>query len=764
MDRNGGQVARQTSGQGPHGAGGSDSLNAMNEGEEPASSPLPDEWRGTVLPRLATSERILGWFAPDLDARMRYAEGLVVLTDHRLIALGPDAEEWPLDPEAALTIRDRTGIGTVELVGPRGRRALWKFTLARAAAAHRVVERFEALRRGEVPEEDGTEPILCVSCGEPIPPGKSACPACARSNGARPAASLFRLFGFARQRMGPVFLGFVLTLTSTSVALIPPLLTIRLMQNVLEPKRNFDLVPWYLLGLFSAAIVAWMLSWAKTYVIAWVSERVAADLRVTTYAHLQRLSLEYFGGKRTGDLIARVSSDTERICNFLSINLLDFATDLVMITLSAGFMFYTDVRLALVTLIPFPIITWMVYVVRKKIRRHLNRGGRAWSEMTSVLADTIPGIRVVKAFAQEQREVQRFRMANDYVLEANDRVNRTWSFFGPLVNLLTQLGLLIVWAFGSWQIATTPMNVSILMGFQILISPFYVRLEALIRFTQTLQRAATSTQRIFAILDRSPSVAEPSKPVPITKMRGEIAFKEVGFRHGSRHILSGINLTIQPGELVGLVGPSGAGKSTLVNLVCRFYDVGEGSILVDGVDVRSFALQEYRQHIGIVLQEPFLFFGTIAENIAYGRPGASPAEIVAAARAAKCHEFILKLADGYDSLVGERGQSLSGGERQRISIARALLIDPRILILDEATSSVDTETEREIQEALDNLIRGRTTIAIAHRLSTLRKADRLVVLERGRIVQVGGHHELVDRPGVYARLHKAQAELAAGPA
>jgi ATP-binding cassette subfamily B protein len=241
-------------------------------------------------------------------------------------------------------------------------------------------------------------------------------------------------------------------------------------------------------------------------------------------------------------------------------------------------------------------------------------------------------------------------------------------------------------------------------------------------------------------------------------------FHDVGFHYGARPVLRNVNLTVQPGEMIGLVGPSGAGKTTIVNLVCRFYDVADGAIFVDGVDIRSFPLEQYRRHIGIVLQEPFLFYGTIAENIAYGRPDASRAEVIAAARAARAHEFILRLPDGYDSLVGERGQFLSGGERQRISIARALLIDPRILILDEATSSVDTETEREIQLALENLVQGRTTIAIAHRLSTLRRANRLVIVERGQITEVGPHSQLLEREGTYARLYRAQFEMSEGRA
>jgi ATP-binding cassette subfamily B protein len=279
------------------------------------------------------------------------------------------------------------------------------------------------------------------------------------------------------------------------------------------------------------------------------------------------------------------------------------------------------------------------------------------------------------------------------------------------------------------------------------------------RMVSAVQRAGASAQRIFAILDRVPSVAEPVRPVHPGRLNGELEFREVGFHYGARPVLRDVNLKVRPGEMIGLVGPSGAGKTTLVNLVCRFYDVTEGALLVDGVDIRSFPVEEYRRHIGIVLQEPFLFYGTIAENIAYGRPEATREQIVAAARAARAHEFVLRLPDGYDSLVGERGQFLSGGERQRISIARALLIDPRILILDEATSSVDTETEREIQLALENLVQGRTTIAIAHRLSTLRRADRLVVIERGRITEVGHHDQLLQTPGTYARLYRAQFEM-----
>ncbi|MEQ1830544.1 MAG: ABC transporter ATP-binding protein, partial [Pirellula sp.] len=524
-------------------------------------------------------------------------------------------------------------------------------------------------------------------------------------------------------------------------------------------RNNFRQVPWYLGGMFFFAILSWLLSWAKTFVLAKVSEQISADLRNATYTHLQKLSLEYFGGKRTGDLISRISSDTQRICDFLSVNVLDFITDVVMIAVTTVMLFMINPMLALVGLLPFPFIAWMVSRVQSRIRMGFARGSTAWAEMVNVLADTIPGIRVVKAFAQEHREVDRFRVSNEHVLEANNRVNRLWAAFSPVITLLTDLGLLVVWGYGVYGIYYGNVTYGTLNVFVLNIGRLYVRLDDMSRLLANAQRTAAATYRIFEILDRVPSVAEPQKPVQPGRVQGRVTLNNLTFSYGSRQVIHNVSLDIAPGEMVGLVGPSGAGKSTLVNLVCRFYDVSGGSIQVDGTDIRSFPITEYRSNIGIVLQEPFLFFGSIAENIAYGRPIASREQIVEAARAAKAHDFILKLTDGYDSLVGERGQSLSGGERQRISIARALLTDPRILILDEATSAVDTETEREIQEALDVLVQGRTTIAIAHRISTLRKANRIIVLEKGRITEVGSHDDLLKLGGTYYRLNHAQRQI-----
>ena len=712
----------------------------------------PASFPGLVL---QPNERLLFSFRPDIDEALQFSTGLVLLSDVHVHVRQSDGSflSHALTPSLELTRHEHAGLTELAFV-ERGKRVLRiRYTLALAAAGSDFVNAYEEARgrpraRAATHEAELDDEFVLPESSTPV------------------GHPLLRLLEFARPRFGKIAIGLGLTIATTAVGLIPPYLTLPLVDNVLVPWQEargvalesaYQKLYVYLGGLAVAAVVAWMLAWAQGAVLAWVSELISADLRNRAFSHLQRLSLQYFGGKRTGDLITRISSETDRLCSFLSDTLIDFITDVLMIVGTSIVLFTLDPLLALAALASFPPIAWFMMRVRGALTQGFLRGNRAWGLMTNILSDTIPGIRVVKAFSQERREIARFERANQVIVANNNKVNTLWTSFWPLVALLNQLGLLVVWAVGAWQIMHHHITVGVLTAFIAYISRFYVRVESMSRVLTVTQRAAAAAQRLFDILDRVPTVIEAKDPVKLGRVEGEIDFEHVSFRYGSRLVLDDVSFKVKPGQMVGIVGHTGSGKSTVSNLICRFYDASSGAVRVDGVDVRRIGLEDYRRHIGIVLQDPFLFFGTIGSNVAYGAPDASVARVIDAARAARAHEFVLKLPEAYDSLVGERGQSLSGGERQRIAIARAILVDPKILILDEATSAVDVQTEREIQSALDNVVQGRTTVAIAHRLSTLRKADLLIVLKNGRVAEMGSAAELLAKDGEYAQLWRAQS-------
>ncbi|OGV52707.1 MAG: hypothetical protein A2X49_16715 [Lentisphaerae bacterium GWF2_52_8] len=587
---------------------------------------------------------------------------------------------------------------------------------------------------------------------------------------------MLRLLSYLRPHKIPVICAFGTAALLTLVLLLPPYLMRVLVDDIIRPAEQGKVdnpyrMLWLVIGALALVYaIGEFMGFIRMRVMSVVGEKICMRLREDLYRHMQKLSLSFFSSRPTGTLIARVSSDTDRLWDFITFGVIDIGMAILQIIGVAVALFFQDVSLALLVLIPLPIMAMMFYFHSIRIQVHFLRMWRKWSAMTAVLSDVIPGIRVVKAFAQEEKEVERFSEKNRAVEAEAQILHRNWTRFWPTVVMLMHTCTLIVWIVGAPRVVryiTTNgeegMPLGVFLAFTGYMWMFWAPVQQLGMMSRVINRVTTSASRVFEVLDTTPSIVSKENAVPPPPFAGDVRFENVSFSYdGARNVLKGVNFEVKAGEMIGLVGPSGSGKTTLVNLLCRFYDVKGGRILLDGVDVRDMELSGLRRQIGVVLQEPYLFHGSIAENIAYGSHGISPRDIIEAARAANAHEFICGFRDGYETIVGERGQTLSGGERQRISIARAILHNPRILVLDEATSSVDTETERKIQEALRRLVAGRTTFAIAHRLSTLSAAKRLFVLEDGKLVEQGTHAELLEKPdGVYAKLHRTQVELQA---
>ena len=590
--------------------------------------------------------------------------------------------------------------------------------------------------------------------------------------GGRPRAVIWRLLGYLRPYRRELGLGLGAATLITLVSLVPPWLAGYVLDRLVAPARSGAL------PLERAATLAWIAVAAMAAVflvrqgaavirlrlMAIMGEWVARDLRTELYEHLQSLSLAFFSRKKTGSIITRVSADTDRLWEFLAFGVVDVSLSVVMLAGLGVVLVGLDWRLGLAMVIPVPLFCWLIWRHGESINRLFLRAWRKWSRVSDVLSDTIPGIRVVKAFHQEEREVRRFGERNEDVTAEFNRIHQMWTGFWPLLMLGVHATTVLVWVLAVPRLlgaAEPSLSTGTFVAFLLYATMFIAPIEVIGQIARTMNRATTSAHRVFEVLDTEPDITDQADAVRLTPVEGRVSFEQVTFAYdGIRQVIRGVSFEVAPGELIGLVGPSGGGKTTVVNLIARFYDVTGGCLRVDGVDIRKLDSGHYRRQIGIVMQDPYLFHGTVLENIRYGMPEATLDQVIAAARAANAHDFINKLTHGYDTVVGERGLTLSGGERQRVSIARAILHDPRILILDEATSSVDTETERHIQEALDRLVAGRTVFAIAHRLSTLRKASRLFVFEDGRLIEQGTQAELLGlENGRYRRLHELQLAL-----
>ncbi len=730
---------------------------------EPVEAPL----KKNIKEALDSDEEILVCAATDLDPDGRFGRQWVVVTRRRLLVVSNDGQTISVPIEQIYRSRTEplVGGGRLEVERLGEPTLLLSYTDSEAIKFSEIARGLEQLRKGEAflinPQLDR---LRCEKCNRLLPEKNGICPACIKKG-----ETLRRIASYlAPYRSKTVVLAFA-SAVITAAELAPPLIIKYIVDDVLVPTEGSTaslderahLLGLLVLTLVGIRVVSWSAEWVHGWIMTWLGAQVTADIRSQLYRRLEMLSLQFYDKRKVGSLISRATRDAGMLQDFLVDGLPYLIINGLMVLGILGFLFWMSWSLSLYIMLPVPILMVWGIVFWKRMRGFFNQWSQVWSHLTDRTVETLTGIRVVKAFAQEKREMEAFAKPNRRLRDVAVKTAINRGVFFATITFLTGIGMLIVWLLGGQQVLSGQITLGTLLAFYSYMWLFYGPLEWFGQVNDWMTRAFAGAERIFEVIDTEPESYDDPQAVRLPKMKGGIRFKDVTFGYDkSKPVLHGIDLDLKPGEMIGLVGKSGVGKTTTVNLIARFYDVDHGSIEIDGINIHRINLRDLRSQIGIVLQEPVLFSGTIGENIGYGKPGAPFKEIMGAARAANAHNFIMGKVDGYETQVGEKGVGLSGGERQRISIARAILHNPRILILDEATASVDVQTEQQIQEALGHLTQGRTTIAIAHRLSTLRDADRLIVLDEGRVVEQGTHAELMEKRGAFYDLVQLQQAVA----
>jgi ABC-type multidrug transport system fused ATPase/permease subunit len=571
---------------------------------------------------------------------------------------------------------------------------------------------------------------------------------------------LKRLFQLLTPYWTTIIISSLLLVGRAGLELVPPLFQREIIDEVIT-ARNLTYLSAMIAALVGTYALNQLVQIGDNYVRHALGEKFIFDLRVRLYAYLQKMSLSFFERTSTGELMSRVTNDLSALENFVTHGSALTGVDLMRLIGGGVILFVLDYRLAALVMIPIPILALALRHYNTKIRPVYRRVRARLGDINAKLQDNLAGIRVIQAFAREDLEYSRFSKESERYYQARVKGIRYWSIFFPAIRFFGAMGAVIVLGVGSVMVVKEQLTIGTLVAFLAYITSIYDPINRLTEVDNIFQEAIAAGERIFELLDETTDVKDAPDAIELSAIRGEMVFDQVYFRYGSGdRVLHDISFTMAPGEMVALVGPSGAGKTSIANLICRFYDPVKGHVTVDGCDLRNIKLTSLRRQVGVVLQDSFLFNNTIAENLYYGKPNATEDELIAAARAANAHDFIMQLPEGYNTEIGERGVKLSGGQKQRLALARAILADPRILILDEATSSVDAEAEYLIQQALERVLKGRTALVIAHRLSTVRNADKIIVLNHGRIAEVGSHQELMQRKGLYSQLYQRQMELA----